>query len=108
MSNEISQEMTYREREHLKKFAYECQRNGDVKSATEMLILVAHWMRQCEPVAFHEYASEWIESMRDRDEITVFATDRMAKEYTLDGKSRLRDGYSQVGITAHKYPIKTC
>ena len=91
---ETQQEMTYQEREKLKQFASQCQRDGDTESATEMLILIAHWMRQIDLVPFEDYAANWIQSQRNRKDGQPLATDRMAGEYPLKGDRQIPDSMS--------------
>ena len=82
---ETPQAMTYHEREKLKQFASKCRSDGDTESATEMLTLIAHWMRQRDPVPFEDYAANWIESQRNRTDGIVLGTERMATAYPLTG-----------------------
>ncbi|EFB4000249.1 hypothetical protein MU156_004767 [Escherichia coli] len=89
----IPQGMTYIEREELKSFATSCGLRGDIQSLTRTLIMIAHWMRQGKPVSFTEYASQWTEAQRERDDGN-HSTPEMAKQWPFSGKRCINPGGS--------------
>lgn len=54
------QEMTYDEREHLKRIDFEDQ-------AHEVIKMICHWHRQSRPVPFSLYAANWAAAEKRRD-----------------------------------------
>lgn len=44
--------MTYEERETIKQWSASMRRAGDIEALSEMLVLIAHWMRQSMPTPF--------------------------------------------------------
>lgn len=95
--------MNYEEREALKAFAGQCERCGDVQSLTRTLVMIAHWMRQGKPVSFTEYASQWTEAQRERDDGN-HSTPEMAKQWPFSGKRCIREGFSDYypfGVDGH-------
>lgn len=87
------QGMTYREREELKGFAVACEMRGDVQSLTRTLVMIAHWMRQGRRVSFTEYASQWTEAQRERDDGN-HSTPEMVAQWPFTGKRCIYRGGS--------------
>lgn len=77
--------MDYREREALKDFARQCERRGDLVSLEKTLIMIAHWMRQGVVVPFSEYAGQWVEAQRERDDGNA-STSSMRERWPFSGK----------------------
>ncbi|WP_250204144.1 hypothetical protein [Escherichia coli] len=85
--------MSSREREDLKSFVTRCEIRGDIQSLSRTLIMIAHWMRQGNPVNFTEYASQWTEAQLERDDGN-HSTPEMAQQWPFSGKRCIRKGYS--------------
>lgn len=81
----IPQGMTNKEREDLKNFATHCDRKGDTQSLTRTLVMVAHWMRQGQRIAFTEYASQWVNAQKDRTDGN-HSTPAMMEQWPFAGK----------------------
>jgi hypothetical protein len=77
--------MTYVERESLKTFASRGECVADV------LIMIAHWMREPHDVTFTGYASNWAEANRGR------GVEPIRKQWPLSGPRSIADGSSEWG-----------
>ena len=77
----VLQGMTYHERESLK-----CTAWGD--QATEVLIMIGHWMRQGERVPFSAYAANWAEAQ------TLRNVSLLRARWPLRGARRIADNCS--------------
>lgn len=53
------QDMTYREREDLKKTAFVLQQSGDIETLRAIVLMITHWMRQRAGITFSDYAAHW-------------------------------------------------
>lgn len=94
------QSMDYSEREALKRFAARCGANNDVQSLERALIMIAHWMRQGQRISFTEYASQWTEAQKDRENGN-HSTEAMAKTWPFGGKrciSKAGSDYYPAGV----------
>lgn len=89
----MSQGMTHAEREELKDFACQCDVTGDTQSLSRTLVMVAHWMRQGQRIAFTEYASQWTEAQKDRKDGN-HSTPKMAAQWSFSGKRCIKAGGS--------------
>ncbi|HHS9739315.1 TPA: hypothetical protein ACTW90_001690 [Raoultella ornithinolytica] len=89
----IPQGMTCIEREEFKRFATRCGAAGDTQSLERALIMVAHWMRQRRRVSFTEYASQWTEAQKGRDDGN-HSTAAMADVWPFSGKRCISPGGS--------------
>jgi hypothetical protein len=98
------QKMTSQERERLKSFTRECESKHDTETLSKTLIMMAHWFRQGNTIAFTEYASQWTEAQKHRTDGNA-STEAMQNEWQLTGRRCIEDGgseYWQQGITSHK------
>lgn len=89
MNTCATQAMTYHEREELKFFAYRCAASGDIQSLERTLIMIAHWMRQGQRIPFTEYASQWSEAQKNREDGN-HSTPAMVKLWPFSGKRCIR------------------
>jgi hypothetical protein len=89
----IAQGMTSAEREALKTFAISCDIDGDIQSLTRTLVMIAHWMRQGQRVSFTEYASQWTQAQKDRDDGN-HSTPAMQAQWPFSGKRCISPAYS--------------
>ena len=77
--------MTYNQREKLKHISCNCS-DADARA---LLLIIAHWMRQCESVDFEDYASNWIVADNGR-----FASEYLKEQYPLVSERKIENGYS--------------
>ena len=80
--SKIGFEMTYQEREDLKIFA------ASGKCLNETIAMIAHWMRQADPVPFSDYASNWA-AAENRVDVSA-----MREQWPLRGPRRIADNCS--------------
>ncbi len=89
----VAQGMTSLERESLKQFTADCERNGDIQSLSRTLIMIAHWMRQGVRVSFTEYASQWTEAQKARTDGN-HSTPAMHAQWPFNGKRCITPAHS--------------
>jgi hypothetical protein len=77
--------MTYAEREALKSFA----QRGECLS--EVIVAIAHWMREAQDVTLTGYISNWAEANQSQK------TAPMRKQWPLSGPRMIADGSSEWG-----------
>ena len=75
------QEMTYKEREHLKAFDFGEQ-------AADVVVMIAHWHRQERPVKFSDYAANWARAEKRRD------VSKLREAWPHAGIIMIRDNHS--------------
>ena len=78
------QAMTYQEREDLKILASDLAQTKDADSLRDLLVMIAHWMRQVPEIPFSIYASNWIHADRD-------VTQKLKDAFPLKGKRMIGD-----------------
>lgn len=82
----MKQEMTYQERELLKSFDFGNQEK-------QVLIMIAHWMRQSEQIPFSLYAAHWAAA----DLSAPRNTSKLQEAWPLPGARMIADGFSEWG-----------
>jgi len=81
VENDQPQIMNYAERERLK--------SSDFKGQEELvIIMIAHWMRQREPIPFHIYAANWAAACK-RDDAS-----KILDAFPLQGERMMGDDRS--------------
>lgn len=103
-NSSAGQRMTYQERERLKDFIREREREQDTETLAKVLVMMSHWFRQGHTINFTEYASQWTEAQKNRTDGNA-STGTMLTEWPQSGRRCIEDGgsdYRQRGIVSHR------